>query len=228
MKKYDAIIFDLDGTLLNTLDDLADSVNYALRTMQMPERTLEEVRQFVGNGVRHLMELAVPQGTDNPQFEQTLETFREYYGIHCNDRTKAYEGVLPLLRELKDEGYALAIVSNKPDSAVKELSKIYFEDMVKVAIGECEGVAKKPAPDTVYAALRELGIPRDRAVYVGDSDVDIMTAKNAGLPCISVLWGFRDRDFLAEHGAVRFAGQPGDIRDYLFSCFRFSQASSSS
>lgn len=215
MRKYDTIIFDLDGTLLNTLDDLADAVNYALRTMQMPERTLEEVRMFVGNGVRRLMELAVPQGTANPQFEQTLETFRNYYGIHCNDRTRAYENVLPLLRELKKEGYALAIVSNKPDSAVKELAKIYFEDLVKVAIGECEGVAKKPAPDTVYAALRELGMPRERAVYVGDSDVDIMTAKNAGLPCISVLWGFRDKEFLTGHGAMQFAEQPGDLKTYL-------------
>lgn len=215
MKKYDTVIFDLDGTLLNTLDDLADAVNYALRRMGMPERTLAEVRSFVGNGVRRLMELSVPGGFANPDFEETFAVFKEYYGEHCNDKTRAYDGVVELLRELKEEGYALAIVSNKLDSAVKALSEIYFEGIVPVAIGEKEGVAKKPAPDTVYAALKELHMPAERAVYVGDSDVDIMTAKNSGLPCISVLWGFRDRKFLEEHGAVRFAETPRVVKRYL-------------
>lgn len=215
MKKYDAVIFDMDGTLLNTLDDLADAVNYALRRMGMPERTLEEVRYFVGNGVRRLMELSVPDGFDNPAFEKTFAVFKEYYGEHCNDKTRAYDGVVELLRELRDEGYALAIVSNKLDSAVKELSEIYFQGIVKVAIGEREGVAKKPAPDTVYAALKELRMPAERAVYVGDSDVDVMTAKNSGLPCISVLWGFRDRKFLEENGGVTFAETPREVKQYL-------------
>lgn len=215
MKKYDTVIFDLDGTLLDTLQDLADAVNYALRSMQMPERTVEEVRCFVGNGVRRLMELSVPNGFDNPQFEETFAKFKEYYGVHCNDKTKAYDGVVELLRELREDGYALAIVSNKLDSAVKELSEIYFEGIVKVAIGEREGVAKKPAPDTVYKALEELGMPAEGAVYVGDSDVDVMTAKNSGLPCISVLWGFRDEEFLVEHGATQFAGTPEEIKKYL-------------
>lgn len=215
MKKYDAVIFDMDGTLLNTLDDLADAVNYALRRMGMPERTLEEVRYFVGNGVRRLMELSVPDGFDNPAFEETFAVFKEYYGEHCNDKTRAYDGVVELLRELRDEGYALAIVSNKLDSAVKELSEIYFQGIVKVAIGEREGVAKKPAPDTVYAALKELRMPAERAVYVGDSDVDVMTAKNSGLPCISVLWGFRDRKFLEENGGVTFAETPREVKQYL-------------
>lgn len=215
MKKYDTIIFDLDGTLLNTLEDLADAVNYALQSVGMPKRTLDEVRSFVGNGVKRLLELSVPEGLDNPAFKEVFAKFREYYALHCNDKTRAYDGVVQLLRELKDEGYALAIVSNKLDSAVKELSAIYFEGIVSVAIGEKEGVAKKPAPDTVFKALEELCMPAEGAVYVGDSDVDVMTAKNAGLPCISVLWGFRDKDFLIGHGAVQFAETPEDIKKYL-------------
>ncbi len=215
MRKYDTVIFDLDGTLLDTLEDLTDAVNYALREFDMPERTIDEVRRFVGNGVRRLMELAVPEGFSNPVFEDVFAKFKEYYGVHCNDKTKAYDGVLTLLKELKGEGFALAIVSNKLDSAVKELSEIYFEGVVKVAIGEKTGVAKKPAPDTVYEALRELGMPKERAVYVGDSEVDVMTAKNAGLPCISVLWGFRDEAFLRQQGAERFAHTPAEVRNFL-------------
>lgn len=215
MKKYETVIFDLDGTLLNTLEDLSDAVNYALREMGMPERSLEEVRKFVGNGVRRLMELSVPEGFDNPAFEETFAKFKEYYGVHCNDKTRAYDGVLELIRELKNEGYALAIVSNKLDLAVKELSEIYFEGIIKVAIGEKEGVAKKPAPDTVYAALKALDMPAETAVYVGDSEVDVMTAKNSGLPCISVLWGFRDEAFLRENGATQFARTAEEVKKYL-------------
>lgn len=215
MKKYETVIFDMDGTLLNTLEDLADAVNYALRQMAMPERTIEEVRTFVGNGVRRLMELSVPDGFDNPAFEEAFAKFKEYYGVHCNDKTKPYAGVLALIRELKEEGYALAIVSNKLDLAVKELAEIYFEGLIKVAIGEKEGIAKKPAPDTVYAALRELHKPAETAVYVGDSEVDLMTAKNAGLSCISVLWGFRDEAFLRENGATQFARTAEEVKSYL-------------
>lgn len=177
--------------------------------MNMPERTLDDVRRFVGNGVARLIELAVPEGTAPEVFEQTLAIFREYYDIHCNDNTKAYDGVIDLLRELKADGYALAIVSNKPDSAVKELAEIYFEGIVKVAIGESAGVAKKPAPDTVYAALKELGMPKEGAVYVGDSEVDVMTAKNSGLPCISVLWGFREEAFLKRTWCRSFCPRTG-------------------
>lgn len=215
MKKYSTVIFDMDGTLLDTLEDLADAVNYALRAMGMPERSIEEVRSFVGNGVRRLMELSVPDGFLNPAFEDAYVKFKEYYALHCNDKTRAYEGVVGLLRDLKEEGYALAIVSNKLDAAVKELSEVYFDGIVKVAIGEKEGVAKKPAPDTVYAALEELGMPAESAVYVGDSDVDVMTAKNSHLPCISVLWGFRDEAFLREHGATLFARTPDEVKKFL-------------
>ena len=177
MKKT-TVVFDLDGTLLDTLQDLANAVNYALEQQGMPKRTLEEVRCFVGNGVRLLMIRAVPDGESNPLFEETFSLFKEYYGEHCNDKTRAYDGVVPLLRELKEKGYALAIVSNKIDFAVKELNEIYFEGIVQAAIGEREGVARKPAPDMVRTALAELGKPADTAIYIGDSDVDVMTANN--------------------------------------------------
>lgn len=215
MKKYETVIFDLDGTLLDTLEDLYNAVNYALRRNGMPSRTIEEVREFVGNGVKRLMELSVPGGVLNPRFGEALETFRDYYGAHCNDNTRAYDGVLQLLKELKSGGYRLAIVSNKPDSAVKDLNRIYFQDFVEAAIGEKEGVAKKPSPDTVFAALKELSMPSESAVYIGDSDVDILTAKNAGLPCISVLWGFRDKEILDAAGGTQFAGKPAEIRKFL-------------
>ena len=210
MKKT-TVIFDLDGTLLNTLQDLADAVNYALRKEGMPERTIDEVRQFVGNGVRLLMIRAVPGGESNPLFEETFAQFKEYYGEHCNDNTKPYDGMIELLETLKSKGYSVAIVSNKIDFAVKELSALYFKGIVPVAIGEKEGVRRKPAPDTVREALKELGRTAEESVYVGDSDVDIETAKNAGMPCVSVLWGFRDREFLEEHGAKRYARTAEDV-----------------
>lgn len=210
MKKT-TVIFDLDGTLLDTLQDLADAVNYALRKEGMPERTIDEVRRFVGNGVRLLMIRAVPGGESNPLFEETFAQFKEYYGEHCNDNTKPYEGMIELLETLKSKGYSVAIVSNKIDFAVKELSALYFKGIVPVAIGEKEGVRRKPAPDTVREALKELGRTAEESVYVGDSDVDIETAKNADMPCISVLWGFRDREFLEEHGAKRYARTAEDV-----------------
>ena len=201
----------MDGTLLDTLQDLADSVNYVLKNFGLPGRTLAEIRSFVGNGVRRLLELSVPGGETHPCFEEIFKEFREYYSVHCNDKTRAYDGVLPLLRKLAQEGYALAIVSNKPDSAVKDLNEIYFEGIVKTAIGEMEGVAKKPAPDMVEKALDMLGKTKESAVYIGDSDVDLLTAEKAGLPCISVLWGFREEEFLKECGAQYFAKDPGEI-----------------
>jgi phosphoglycolate phosphatase len=212
MKKFDTVIFDMDGTLLNTLDDLWAAVNYALREAGMKERTLDEVRAFVGNGVEKLMRRSVSADCDEETFERTFKSFKAYYAKHSHDRTGAYAGVVELLRELKEDGYALAIVSNKLDSAVKELSRVYFDGIVKVAIGDQPGLAKKPAPDMVEAALKELGKTKEHAVYVGDSDVDFLTAKNSGLPCISVLWGFRDKDFLVACGADRFAETPEDVQ----------------
>ena len=206
MKKT-TVVFDLDGTLLDTLQDLANAVNYALEQQGMPKRTLEEVRQFVGNGVRLLMIRAVPDGERNPLFEETFALFKEYYGKHCNDNTKPYAGVVELIETLKEKGYAVAIVSNKIDFAVKGI--------VPVAIGEKEGIRRKPAPDTVYEALKELGKTKEEAVYVGDSDVDLETAKNSGMPCISVLWGFRDKEFLAEHGVERYAKTAEDVLRFV-------------
>ena len=214
MKKT-TVVFDLDGTLLDTLQDLANAVNYALEQQGMPKRTLEEVRQFVGNGVRLLMIRAVPDGENNPLFEETFALFKDYYGEHCNDNTKPYAGVVELIETLKEKGYAVAIVSNKIDFAVKELNDLYFKGIVPVAIGEKEGIRRKPAPDTVFEALKELGKTKEEAVYVGDSDVDIETAKNAGMPCVSVLWGFRDKEFLAEHGAEYYAETAEDVLRFV-------------
>jgi phosphoglycolate phosphatase len=211
--KYNTYIFDLDGTLLDTLADLAASCNYALRTHGMPEHSIDDVRRFVGNGVRKLMERAVPDGAANPDFEATFATFREYYMLHSLDTTKPYPGVPEVLAELKAHGCRLAVVSNKMMAATVELCHHFFPDTIEVAIGENEaaGIRKKPAPDTVFAALKELGVEKEYAVYVGDSDVDIATARNAGIPCISVLWGFRDSEFLLEHGAETFILKPSDL-----------------
>ncbi len=208
-------IFDLDGTLLDTLADLAASVNYALRTHHMPEHSLDDVRRFVGNGVRLLMIRAIPDGEQNPQFEAAFQTFREHYMAHSLDTTHPYDGIPELLAELKARGKRLAVVSNKFYAATQELCRHFFPDTIEVAIGEheAEGIKKKPAPDTVIEALRQLGVTKENAVYVGDSDVDIATARNSGLPCISVLWGFRDRDFLTEKGATTFVEAPSDILD---------------
>lgn len=211
MKDFDTYIFDLDGTLLSSLDDLAASTNYALRWAGMPERTTEEVRMFVGNGVKLLMERAIPYGQQNPRLEDVYAKFREHYLKHNLDRTRPYEGVIGMLRELKQRGKKLAIVSNKFYAATQELARHFFADTIEVAIGERENIRKKPAPDTVLEALLQLGAPKEGAVYVGDSDVDVMTAKNSGLPCISVLWGFRDKDFLIEHGATLFVEKPQEI-----------------
>ena len=213
MITYNTYIFDLDGTLLDTLTDLAASTNYALRTHGMPEHTIDEVRRFVGNGVRKLMERAVPDGTDNPLFDEAFATFRQYYMEHSLDTTRPYEGVPEMLAALKAKGCHLAVVSNKMMAATQELCRHFFPETIEVAIGEneAEGIRKKPAPDTVIAALRQLGVGEEGAVYVGDSDVDIATARNSNLPCISVLWGFRDRDFLLQHGASTLISAPEEL-----------------
>jgi HAD hydrolase, family IA, variant 3 len=215
MRDFKTYIFDLDGTLLSTLNDLASSTNYALRWAGMPERTIEEVRMFVGNGVKLLMERAIPEGVNNPKFEKTYAKFREHYMEHNLDTTRPYDGVPELLHELKRRGKHLAIVSNKFYAATQDLAKHFFPDTIEVAIGERENIRKKPAPDTVLEALRQLNVSKEDAVYIGDSDVDIMTAKNCGLPCISVLWGFRDKDFLIEHGGSLFVEKPIEILSRL-------------
>lgn len=225
MPKYNIYIFDLDGTLLDTLGDLAASTNYALRTHGMPEHSVDDVRRFVGNGVRKLMERAIPDGEANPDFEATFATFRQHYMKHSLDTTKPYEGIPETLEALKAQGCRLAVVSNKMTAATQELCRYFFPDTIEVAIGENEaaGIRKKPAPDTVFAALNALHKGTGtlcngtlcnsyvKAVYVGDSDVDLETARNAGLPCVSVLWGFRDRDFLINHGAKTLISAPHEL-----------------
>ena len=214
MKKQ-AVIFDLDGTLLNTLQDLCNSTNAALVQYGYPTRTLDEVRRFVGNGVKLLMlrALGVEKEEDCENFAEVFEAFRAHYALHSNDTTCLYPGVTELLGKLKAAGVPMAIVSNKLDAAVKQLNDIYFKDYISVAIGENEaaGVKKKPAPDTVYAALRELGVSAENALYVGDSEVDIATAKNAGIPCLSVTWGFRDSAWLTAHGADCLFDTPQEV-----------------
>lgn len=211
MNTYKTYIFDLDGTLLDTLNDLHASCNYALRTHGMPERSLEEVRQFVGNGVKKLMERAIPDGLENPLFEETLQTFRQHYLLHILDTTLPYPGIMDMLQQLKAQGKRIAVVSNKFYAATQDLCKHFFGDTIQVAIGEREDIKKKPAPDTVLEALRQLQVTRQDAVYVGDSEVDIETARNSGIPCISVLWGFRSKSFLLSHGATTFIETPNEL-----------------
>lgn len=215
MKK--AVIFDLDGTLLNTLDDLADSTNYALSRFGYPTRTIDEVRQFVGNGVAKLIERAIPEGKNNPNFEKCLAIFKENYAQNMYNKTTPYNGIIEMLSNLKSKGIKIAVVSNKFDLAVKELCKKYFEGFIDFAAGENEaqGIKKKPAPDTVISVLNEFNFASEDAVYVGDSDVDIMTAKNSKMPCISVTWGFRDEKFLLENGATILINAPSEIYNHL-------------
>lgn len=214
MKKK-AIIWDLDGTLTNTLQDLSEAVNHAMVLNGFPVRTLQEVRSFVGNGVRRLMELAVPDGEKNPGFDKAFDDFKAYYAVHCQDHTCLYEGVAEVLRTLKERGFRMAVVSNKLQSGVDALYEKWFGDTIEIAIGERQGVARKPAPDMVFMAIEELGISKDDAVYIGDSEVDLATAQNAGLECISVLWGFRERDFLLAKGAVTLVEHPREIAALL-------------
>ena len=215
--KYTTIIYDLDGTLLDTLDDLADSVNYALAAFNFPLRTREEVRQFVGNGLRRLMILAVPDGEANPIFEEVCKCQREYYYTHSNVKTKPYAGIMELLEKLDKEGYKQAIVSNKPDKAVKDLNDIYFEKYIFPAVGEQNGVRRKPAPDTVNKVMETLQVSREECLYVGDSEVDIETAANAGIDCASVSWGFRDSQLLREKGASDISDTTEELYRYIHS-----------
>ncbi|MBP3523006.1 MAG: HAD-IIIA family hydrolase [Clostridia bacterium] len=210
-----AVIWDLDGTLLNTLDDLAASVNAALAMNGMPLRSTQEVCAFVGNGIRRLMMRAVPGGEANPAFDKALEDFTRHYGAHSRDRTRPYDGILEMLDKLSEAGVKHAIVSNKIDFAVKALSRAYFGERMCAAIGDDPSRARKPAPDSVLAAMREMGVTAQETVYVGDSDVDVLTARNAGVACVAVLWGFRDEACLRAAGAERLARTPDELREII-------------
>ena len=201
------ILFDLDGTLLDSLGDLTDSVNYTLRHYGLPERTLSEVRSFVGNGAKVLVASALPGKENDPPVDEALAVFKAYYADHCQIKTCAYDGIAEALAEIRKE-FPVAVVSNKPDVATKPLCKALFGEDI-YALGEIPGCPRKPAPDMVYAGMQAIGV--DKCIYVGDSDVDVKTAQNAGVPCLSVLWGFRDKDFLTTQGATHFCEKPADL-----------------
>lgn len=215
MKKYRLVIFDMDGTILYTLEDLRNSVNHALEMHGLPLRSNEEIRRAVGNGIRRLVEKSVPQGLDPELLEQVFSDFRKYYTVHCQDLTRPYEGITDLIRKLKAAGIRCAVVSNKPDDAVQKLNARYFDGLLDAGAGERENVRRKPAPDMVNAVLAGLCMDRNDAVYVGDTEVDLMTARNAGMDCISVLWGFRTEEELAESGAVRMVKSVKELEDML-------------
>jgi len=207
------ILFDLDGTLLDTLVDLHAAVNYTMARFGYPERTLEEVRAFVGNGARRLIALSVPEGADA---DMPFEVFHSYYDAHCRILTRPYDGIPEAQAKLKEK-YPIAIVSNKPDSAVKLLCADYFPGIY--ALGETADCPRKPAPDMLHKAMANLGA--ERCIYVGDSEVDVLTAENANVPCLSVLWGFRDRKELEEAGSEFFCADPGELADKLETMTRF-------
>ncbi len=214
---YTTVIFDMDGTVLNTIEDITDSVNVILGRYGLPERSVDEVRHFVGNGARVLMEKAIPEGSGHPLFDEILREYEAYYEAHCNIKTGPYRHIPELLKELKVRGYKLAIVSNKPDGAVKELNRVYFGEYVSVAIGVTEKLRRKPYPDECLAAMEELGSKPEETIYVGDSEVDHKTAVNSGLRCISCLWGFRTKEELLKAGAGGnvFVEDPLEIIDVL-------------
>ena len=209
--KYTTIIFDLDGTLLNTLADLAAATNHALAEHKLPQRTTDEVRQFVGNGIRKLIERAVPADTPAELQEEVFASFNRYYTQHCADSTRPYDGVPQLLQQLRTAGCCTAIVSNKADYGVQALAKQYFNGQLDAACGERAGIAKKPAPDMLLAIMQQLKAEPASTIYIGDSDTDIATASNAGVDCIGACWGFRGRAFLEAHGAKLLAETVGDI-----------------
>jgi len=209
--KYSVAVFDMDGTVLYTLDDLTDALNAALGQFSFPLRTVEEVRAFVGDGMRKLVERGAPSGTDFATLDRVFAAFSSYYHIHCADKTRPYDGVIDLLRALREKGVKTALVSNKSQDGVDALVERFFTGLFDVAVGERPGLARKPSPDGVNAALRALGADRATAVYIGDSEVDFFTARNASLPCISVTWGFRDRETLCALGATDFADTPQEV-----------------
>lgn len=215
--KYKAIIFDLDGTLLDTLEDLKDGINFVLERYNFPLQSREQIRAHVGNGVKRLMELSLEKGLETENFDIMLNEFKDYYKDNAMNKTAPYEGISGLLKELNNRNIKLAVVSNKFDGAVKNLCSHYFGSLIPVAIGEQEskGIRKKPNPDTVFASVKELNLDIADCVYIGDSEVDIATAKNAGMDCISVTWGFRDEEYLKTVGGTVFAKKPIEILDLI-------------
>lgn len=213
--KYEAVIFDLDGTLVDTLEDLKDSVNFALSSFGFPERNVEEIRSFVGNGVRRLMYLSVPEGTDKDTAEKCLEVFKEHYKTNSRNKTKPYDGIAEMLDTLCEKGIKTAVVTNKMHTAAKDIVEFYFGEKISITVGQLDGIAQKPQPDGALKAIETLGVSKEKAVYVGDSEVDCITAKNAQIDCIGVTWGFRSREILKESGANVIVDSPAEILNIL-------------
>lgn len=205
------LIFDLDGTLLNTLDDLRDSTNYALKQFGFPEKTTEEIRQAVGNGLKMLITRVLPVGSKASKIDEALHFMKAHYSENYHNKTVPYNGIIPMLEQLKELGFRMAIVSNKADSVVALLRTLYFDGLISVAIGESEACARKPAPDMVYAAIEKLESRLEDAIYIGDSEVDIQTAGNANIPCASVGWGFRSEEALRSAGALQIYKTPEEL-----------------
>lgn len=212
-----AIVFDLDGTLLNTLEDLCDSTNFALEKCGFPKRTLGEVRRFVGNGIRKLIERAVPESAEAPAITECYEIFCEHYKGNMENKTAEYEGVSDMLRALYEAGYKMAIVTNKADFAAQALCKSLFGEYVKTVVGSVDSRPNKPAPDGVYYALRQMGVEKSEAVFVGDSEVDMETAKNAEIDAVGVLWGFRDLADLQKAGVKMTVKDTKELKNLLLS-----------
>ena len=213
--KFNSVVFDLDGTLLDTLGDLRDSVNFSLEKNKLPKRTTEEIRSFVGNGIRLLIERSVPENTPSEIIEVCFSDFKEYYKDHSAILTRPYDGIIDLMKELKSKGVKIAVVSNKADFAVKTLMEDYFSNLYDCAYGERAGVPRKPAPDGVFGAIKEMGADLENTVYIGDSEVDVETSKNAKLPCIAVTWGFRDKKVLESLCPEYIVDSPSDILNII-------------
>lgn len=209
--KYKIAIFDLDGTILDTLDDLTDSMNYSLAAHALPSRSKDDIRRFVGNGIHRLVELSVPSGTDSDMIERVFNTFHGYYKDHCAVKTCPYDGINNVIKTLKDNDIITAVVSNKADYAVRSLCEEYFKGLFDYSVGDREGQRRKPYPDSVNAVLSHFDLTSADAVYIGDSEVDIQTAHNAGTDLIMVSWGFRDRQYLLDQGAVFVISAPDEI-----------------
>ena len=213
--KYQAVLFDMDGTVLDTLDDLCDSISHSLAEFSLPQVSREHVRQCLGNGAAFLVSHSIPAGS-SPELEaDVLAFYKPWYDAHCLIKTAPYEGILPMMQSLKEQGLRLAIISNKPDRAVQELSDAFFPGLLELSVGESPSVRRKPAPDTVLTASSQIGLSVDQCVYVGDSEVDLQTARNAGMDCISVTWGFRDEAQLIEAGASVLVRTPEELESLL-------------
>ena len=208
---YRAVLYDMDGTVLDTLEDMADSVNERLSRFGLPPVTLDKVRRSVGNGARQLIFRVVPEGTDPALTERVLAFYKPWYDAHCRVKTRPYAGVPELMARLRDRGIAQAIISNKPDPAVQELARAFFPGLLETAVGESAAVRTKPNPDAILAAVKQMGVPLEQCVYVGDSEVDVEAARNAGLDCISVSWGFRSVEQLLAAGAARIVSDPAGL-----------------